>query len=208
MTRKESLASIRRARGVDSLRPTLPGGAKGSIRTRAAGGRQPGAFSLPPDLLATKLQLPRPRPNVLRRSRLRAQLDAGLDRPLTLLSAPAGSGKTTLVGDWVQQRQATGLPLSVSWLSLDDADNDPVRFMRYVAAALHRTTPRASETLLTLLQPSPSPSLQGLLRVLINELVELNQTACWCSMITTSSGIGRSTRRSPSCSTTCPRDST
>ena len=174
MTRKESLAPTRRARGVATPRPMPAGGVKGSSRARALRGGQPGAFVLPADLLATKLQLPRSRPNSLRRSRLQAQLDAGLDRPLTLLSAPAGFGKTTLVGDWVQQRQATG-PLRVAWLALDDADNDPVRFMRYLAAALHRITPRASQTLLTLLQPSPAPSLQGLLRVLINELVEADQ---------------------------------
>jgi LuxR family transcriptional regulator, maltose regulon positive regulatory protein len=174
MTRNESLAATRRTRGVDTPRARPAGGAKGPSRARGLRGGQPGAFALPADLLATKLQIPRSRPNVLRRSRLQAQLDAGLDRLLTLLSAPAGFGKTTLVGDWVQQRQATG-PLRVAWLSLDDADNDPVRFMRYLAAALHRITPRASETLLTLLQPSPAPSLEGLLRVLINELVELDE---------------------------------
>src|SRR6516162_5542301 len=115
MTRKESLAPTRRARGVATPRPMPAGGVKGSSRARALRGGQPGAFVLPADLLATKLQLPRSRPNSLRRSRLQAQLDAGLDRPLTLLSAPAGFGKTTLVGDWVQHRQASGVPLSAAW---------------------------------------------------------------------------------------------
>lgn len=136
-----------------------------------------GRPALPPDILATKLYVPRARPNVVRRQRLLSLLDEGIDRPLTLLSAPAGFGKTTLVSDWVENRTgARAAPLQLSWLSLDEADNDPVRFMRYLAAALLHVTPRASRSILTLLRsPQAPPSLPSQLAVLVNELVKLRE---------------------------------
>jgi LuxR family transcriptional regulator, maltose regulon positive regulatory protein len=82
-------------------------------------------------LLATKLFVPRPPPGVVLRPRLVAQLNEGLQRKLTLISAPAGFGKTTLVSTW-----AAGSDRQVAWLSLDDADNDPTRFLTYLVAAL------------------------------------------------------------------------
>ncbi|HYN90079.1 MAG TPA: hypothetical protein VER55_16210, partial [Ardenticatenaceae bacterium] len=88
-------------------------------------------------LLATKLYIPPPRPNLVARPRLLARLDAGQQHPLTLISAPAGFGKTTLLSDWIQHRPAeTRWP--VAWLSLDEHDNDPLRFWSYVIAALER----------------------------------------------------------------------
>src|SRR5262245_28789312 len=80
-------------------------------------------------LLATKLHIPRTRPGFLPRQRLLERLDDGGSRELTLVCAPAGFGKTTLLGDWARRSQQP-----VVWLSLDDGDNDPVRFWRYVAA--------------------------------------------------------------------------
>ena len=84
-------------------------------------------------LLTTKLYVPPPRPNSVLRTRLIERLDAGLRLgcKLTLISAPAGFGKTTLLGAWV-----TGSDRPVAWLSLDEGDNDPVRFLTYLAAAL------------------------------------------------------------------------
>src|SRR6185295_1138591 len=82
-------------------------------------------------ILATKLYIPPPRPNVVRRLRLTERLNEGLHRKLTLISAPAGFGKTTLVSEWVE-----GITRPTAWLSLDEADSDPTRFLAYVVAAL------------------------------------------------------------------------
>ena len=82
-------------------------------------------------LLATKLHLPRPRPGFVPRPRLVSRLDEGLDRGLVLVCAPAGYGKTVALADWARR---SGRP--VAWLSLDAGDNDPVRFWRYVVAAV------------------------------------------------------------------------
>jgi LuxR family maltose regulon positive regulatory protein len=83
-------------------------------------------------ILATKLYIPRPRPNVVHRPRLIERLNEGhpSGRKLTLISAPAGYGKTTLLSEWIPQSERC-----VTWVSLDDGDNDPVRFWAYFIAA-------------------------------------------------------------------------
>src|SRR4051812_17575860 len=116
-------------------------------------------------LLATKLYTPPPRPNVVLRPRLVERLNAGLHRKLTLVAAPAGFGKTTLISAWVAlcDRQ-------VAWLSLDDGDSDPTRFLAYLVAALRTIAPTVGEGLLAVLQfPQPPPS-QAMLTVLLNEM--------------------------------------
>ena len=100
---------------------------------------------MPPPMLTTKLYIPRLRPNVVSRPRLIERLNEGLQRKLTLISAPAGFGKTTLVSEWVE-----GIERPVAWLSLDKGENDPTRFLTYLVAALQtiaahrsgRTCPR------------------------------------------------------------------
>ena len=82
-------------------------------------------------LLTTKLYVPSVRPRLVPRPRLIERLNAGLHRKLTLVSAPAGFGKTTLLSEWV-----AGCERPVAWLSLDEGDNDPTRFLAYLAAAL------------------------------------------------------------------------
>src|SRR5215467_15014207 len=82
-------------------------------------------------ILTTKLYVPPPRPKVVFRSRLIERLNEGLRRKLTLISAPAGFGKTTLVSEWVASCERP-----VAWLSLDEGDNDPARFLIYFIAAL------------------------------------------------------------------------
>jgi LuxR family maltose regulon positive regulatory protein len=84
-----------------------------------------------PSLLTTKLYIPPPRPNLVPRPRLIERLDAGLHRKLTLISAPAGFGKTTLLSEWV-----SGCGRPVAWVSLDEGDDDPARFLAYFVAAL------------------------------------------------------------------------
>ncbi len=91
-------------------------------------------MSLP--ILATKLYVPPRRPNVVLRSRLLERLNAGLHRKLTLISAPAGFGKTTLLSEWVADCQRPA-----AWLSLDAGDNDPVGFLTYLVAALQTIAP-------------------------------------------------------------------
>ena len=87
----------------------------------------------PDVLLATKLEVPPPRPGLVRRPRLLDRLAPETACAATLVCAPAGFGKTSLLVDWAR---SGGRP--VAWLSLDPGDNDPVRFWRYVAAALDR----------------------------------------------------------------------
>src|SRR5437868_701729 len=81
-------------------------------------------------ILATKLYLPRLRPNVVSRPRLLERLNEGLHRKLTLISAPAGFGKTTLVSEWV-----AFIERPTAWLSLDEGENDPARFLAYLVIA-------------------------------------------------------------------------
>jgi LuxR family maltose regulon positive regulatory protein len=89
-------------------------------------------------VLATKLFAPPPRARLVARHRLLAQLDTSLEahHRLTLVSAPAGFGKTTLLGDWLSHLGSTEGTARVAWLSLDDGDNDPTRFLTHVVAAL------------------------------------------------------------------------
>ena len=102
---------------------------------------------MPTPILATKLYIPRLRPNVVRRSRLLERLNEGLYRKLTLISAPAGFGKTTLVSQWL-----TGGPRPIAWLSLEDQENDPARFLRYLVAALQTIAASIGEGMLSALQ--------------------------------------------------------
>jgi LuxR family maltose regulon positive regulatory protein len=94
-------------------------------------------------ILATKLYIPPPQPKPVVRPRLIERLDEGLHRRLILVCAPAGFGKTTLLSEWV----AT-LPRSVAWLSLDEGDNDPARFLSYLVAALRTIAPNMGEGVL------------------------------------------------------------
>jgi LuxR family maltose regulon positive regulatory protein len=87
-------------------------------------------------VLATKLYIPPPPPKVVRRPHLVEQLNAELHRKLTLIAAPAGFGKTTLVSAWVA---ACARP--VTWLSLDAADSEPARFRAHLVAALRTLAP-------------------------------------------------------------------
>jgi LuxR family maltose regulon positive regulatory protein len=116
-------------------------------------------------LLATKLHVPRQRPGFVPRPRLVEALGEGLARRLILVCAPAGSGKTTLLADWARSGNRP-----VAWLSLDAADNDPVRLWRHVVAALDRAVPGIGETVGPLLGPPAPESFGGLVTALINEL--------------------------------------
>src|SRR6266516_5464872 len=119
-------------------------------------------------ILATKLYIPRLRPNVVPRPRLIERLNEGLHRKLTLIAAPAGFGKTTLVSAWV-----AGCDRQVAWLSLDAGENDPRLFLTYLVAALQTIAPTIGEGALGVLQsPQPPPS-ESILTALLNEITTL-----------------------------------
>jgi LuxR family transcriptional regulator, maltose regulon positive regulatory protein len=121
---------------------------------------------VPAPILATKLYVPPARRRSVARPRLIARLDDGLaaGNRLTLVSAPAGFGKTTLVGEWV----AT-CGRAVAWLSLDEGDSDPARFLTYLVAALRTVDPGIGEGLMAVLQSPQPPPIETMLTALINE---------------------------------------
>src|SRR5579859_1413934 len=121
-------------------------------------------------ILATKLYSPPPRTKAVLRPRLIEQLNEGLcaGRRLTLISAPAGFGKTTLVGEWI-----AGCGRPVAWLSLDAGDNDPARFLTYLVAALRALAPHVGAGALAALQSPQPPSAESILTVLLNEIATL-----------------------------------
>jgi LuxR family maltose regulon positive regulatory protein len=118
-------------------------------------------------LLATKLHVPRPRKHLVPRAHLVERLQQGLARPLTLVSAPAGFGKTTLLAQWCAQR---GMP--VAWLSLEVEDNDPSRFLSYLIASLQTLDAHLGATALALLHTPLPPPAETVLAVLTNDLFE------------------------------------
>ncbi len=151
-------------------------------------------------LLRTKLYIPPPRRDQVPRPHLIERLDAGLRRKLTLVSAPAGFGKTTLVSSWLDhlargQEEFSfsprhpptptpphlcpsappppGTPAQVAWLSLDDADNDPVRFLAYFVAALQTTEANLGKGALGVLQSPQPPPTEAALTAVINDVAAL-----------------------------------
>jgi LuxR family maltose regulon positive regulatory protein len=102
------------------------------------------------------------------RPRLIERLNAGLHRKLTLISAPAGFGKTTLVSEWIE-----GLGRPVAWLSLDEGENDPARFLAYLVAALQTIAANIGEGVLGLLQSPQPPPTEAMLTTLLNEITTI-----------------------------------
>ncbi len=128
---------------------------------------------MPAPILATKLYVPSPRPDIVLRSRLIDRLNFGLSRTpsVTLISAPAGFGKTTLASEWTAT--LTGSGMKVAWLSLDEGDNAPTRFLMYLVAALRTIAPQIGAATLAALQSSQPPPSDVLLTVLLNDLATL-----------------------------------
>ena len=119
-------------------------------------------------LLTTKLYIPPVRPNLVLRPRLIERLNAGLHRKLTLISAPAGFGKTTLLSEW-----AASCDRPVAWLSLDEGDNDPARFLAYLIAALQTVEPDIGAGVLAALQSPQPPPVEAVLTTLINDIAAI-----------------------------------
>ena len=116
-------------------------------------------------ILSTKLYIPLPRTNVVLRPRLIERLNEGLDRKLTLISASAGFGKTTLVSEWV-----AGCERPVAWLSLDEGDNDSTRFLTHLVAALQTIAENIGEGVVSSLKSPQPPSTESILTTLLNEI--------------------------------------
>src|SRR5215213_10002985 len=140
-------------------------------------------------ILATKLYIPPARPNVVLRPRLIARLNEGLHRKLTLIAAPAGFGKTTLVSSWIYDLRfaiddlvsasitsnkivnpKSKIQNRVAWLSLDDGENDPTRFLAYLVAALQTIAPTIGAGVLAVLQSPQPPPTETILTALLNDI--------------------------------------
>ena len=119
-------------------------------------------------LLETKFYVPRLRRGVVARPRLSERLGRGAESKLTLISAPAGFGKTTLVAEWLAAAPAGRQ--SVAWLSLDEADNQPVSFWTYLITALQMVVPGIGASALSLLHEPKPPPIETVLAPLLNEL--------------------------------------
>jgi LuxR family transcriptional regulator, maltose regulon positive regulatory protein len=116
-------------------------------------------------ILATKLYIPPPPPKAVLRPRLVERLNAGLHRKLTLISAPAGFGKTTLLSAWIATRGR-----QVAWLALDEGDSEPTRFLVYLLAALRTVAPTLGDTVWAALQSPQPPQVASVLTALLNDI--------------------------------------
>ncbi len=117
------------------------------------------------EILRTKLYIPRKRSHLVPRPRLVEQINRGLEKKLTLISAPAGFGKTTLLSEWIPTS-----PRSVTWLFLDEGDNNPTQFWAYFVAALQGLHPDLGASVFALIQSPQAPPIKSILTELINEL--------------------------------------
>lgn len=121
-------------------------------------------------LLTTKLHVPRPRRGLVVRRRLAERLSVGDEAALTLVSAPAGFGKTTVLTEWLATSSAGR---GVAWLSLDQRDDDPAVFWAYLVAALRTVAPEVGAAALALLESASSPA-EALVATLVNDLSGLS----------------------------------
>jgi len=120
-------------------------------------------------ILTTKFYIPPPRPKAVQRKRLLQRLTEGVHRKLTLIAAPAGFGKTTLISEWVAN---CGYP--VAWVSLDDKDSDPIRFLSYVIAALQTINSSIGADLETSLQSPQPPPINVMLTTVLNDIATIS----------------------------------
>jgi len=119
-------------------------------------------------MLLTKLHIPSAGNNIIHRTELSEKLNQGLNRKLILVSAPAGFGKTTVVSDWISQNN-----IPTAWFSIDKADNDPVEFLSYIIAGIQNIHSEFGLTSLTLLNSPSKPSIQSIISLLINDILQI-----------------------------------
>ena len=141
---------------------------------------------MPETLLTTKLHIPRSSRDLVLRPRLMESLDSALQGKLTIVSAPAGYGKSTAIANWVD-----GSRIQTGWLSIDEADNDLARFLTYLIAALQRLDAGIGLDVQSALSASQSAPVETLLSRLVNEIEaaisdeRLGSHSSWCSTTTT-----------------------
>lgn len=123
-----------------------------------------------PPLLKTKLFMPRIRPGAIQRPRLTAKLRLALERKVTLLSAPAGFGKTSLLAEW--WASLGGERPHLGWVTLDEGDQDPARFWLYLLSALEGAHPGVTGEALSFLRDNPPAPIETVLLALVNALTE------------------------------------
>jgi LuxR family transcriptional regulator, maltose regulon positive regulatory protein len=122
-------------------------------------------------LLATKIFIPALRVRRVVRNRLLERLEAGKHRPLTLIAAPAGAGKTTVVSEWL-----AACPQPAAWLSLDQSENDPATFWRHLLAAIRRVWAGFGQGVVDLLQSPQPPAPADVASLIVNELAAMNDS--------------------------------
>jgi LuxR family maltose regulon positive regulatory protein len=121
-------------------------------------------------MLLTKLHIPPSGNNIVHRPKLFEQLNSGLSRKLILVSAPAGFGKTTVISDWIIHHK-----IPTVWFSLDNGDNDPAVFLRYIITGIQSIHQDFGQSALRLINSPGSPSVESIASLLINELLSINQ---------------------------------
>ncbi|MBE0669219.1 MAG: AAA family ATPase, partial [Anaerolineales bacterium] len=119
-------------------------------------------------ILATKLYVPTPQPKIVLRPRLIEQMNEGLHHKLTLISAPAGFGKTTLISEWVDSCHKP-----VAWLSIDEGDNNPTYFLTYLITTLQTIVPNIGAEALRVVQSAQLPPIESILTILLNEIATI-----------------------------------
>ena len=135
--------------------------AKASFRSKNATGDEK-QYLTP---LRTKLSVPPLRSGWISRSRLAKRMDEGFERKLTLISAPAGFGKTTLLVDWIYR-----LKIPAAWFSVDKADNDPLHFLTYVILGLQGLESDTGAGALAMLKSPQPPPIEAILINLLNDV--------------------------------------
>jgi LuxR family maltose regulon positive regulatory protein len=127
-------------------------------------------MSYPGPILRTKIYPPQMRPGIIQRPRLVHLLDRGANQKLTLISAPAGFGKTTLLTAWIAKQT-----LPSAWFSFDENDNDPIKFIRYLIASLQTIHPHIGTAIAASLQTQPTEAFSPnrTLTPLLNDIHEL-----------------------------------
>ena len=204
--KSEAVTLARLQTVADALVGTLPDTDADQAAVRSAQAAAPGLRSdALPLLLATKFHRPLPRANLVRRPQLAERLTQGVMGPLTLVSAPAGFGKTTLLAQWLAE---SGMP--AAWLSLEPGDNEPVRFLSYLIAALQTLDAHLGAGALAMLQMSPPAAAETVLTLLTNDVGSYGQAMVVTEEISPSSWMTttclmphRLTMPSPISSSTC-----